>query len=83
MFADPKSAKKTDNLTIFFALLGSARVKAAQRTLMKLIPGIQLFIPRFSSVLLCQFPFSNKTSSTIKLQAQKIVQEFFGQIRCM
>jgi len=27
--ADPKSAKKTDCLTVFFALWGSARVKAA------------------------------------------------------
>jgi hypothetical protein len=34
--ADPESAKKTNNLTVFFTLLGSARVKAAQRALMKL-----------------------------------------------
>ena len=33
--ADPKSTKKTDNLSVFFALLGSARVKAARGTLMK------------------------------------------------
>jgi len=33
---DPKSAKKTDNLTVFFALLGFAGVKAGCRTLMKL-----------------------------------------------
>jgi len=33
--ADPKSAKKLLNLTVFFALLGSACVKAACRTLMK------------------------------------------------
>jgi len=26
--ADPKSAKKTDSLTVFFELLGSVRVKA-------------------------------------------------------
>ncbi len=37
--ADPKSAKKTDNLTVFFALLGSAPVRAACRMLMKLAPG--------------------------------------------
>ena len=36
--ADPKSAKKQLNLTVFFALLGSARVKAACRTLVKLTP---------------------------------------------
>ncbi len=35
---DPKSTKKTV-VSLFFALLGSARVKAASRTLMKLTPG--------------------------------------------
>jgi len=33
---DPIRAKKTDNLTVFFALLGSASVKAARRISMKL-----------------------------------------------
>jgi len=28
---DPKSAKKTDNLTVFFAHLGSVHVKAARK----------------------------------------------------
>ena len=37
--ADPKSGKKLLNLTVFFALSGSAGVKAARRTLMKLTPG--------------------------------------------
>jgi len=37
--ADPKSAKKTDNLTVCFALSGSAKVKAAHRKLMKLTLG--------------------------------------------
>jgi hypothetical protein len=37
--ADPKSAKKTVTLSIFFALLGFARTKAAQRSLMKLTTG--------------------------------------------
>ena len=37
--ADPKSAKKLLNLTAFFALLVSAGVKAARRTLMKLTRG--------------------------------------------
>ena len=36
--ADPQSAKKLLNLTVFFALLGSGRVKAACRTLVKLTP---------------------------------------------
>ena len=37
--ADPKSAIKLHELTVFFALLGSACVKAAYRMLMKLTPG--------------------------------------------
>ena len=37
---DPKSAKKTVKLSSFFALLGSAHVKAARRMLVKLTPGI-------------------------------------------
>ena len=36
---DTKSAKKTVRLNSFFALLGSASVKAARRTLVKLNPG--------------------------------------------
>jgi len=35
----PKSTKKTDRLTVFFALLGSARIKDARKTLMILTPG--------------------------------------------
>ena len=37
--ADPKSAKKTVRLSSFFALLGSGRIKAARRTLVKLTPA--------------------------------------------
>ena len=37
--ADPKSAKKLLDLTVFFALLGYASVKSACRILMKLAPG--------------------------------------------
>ena len=40
---DPKSAIKLLNLTVFFALLGSARVKAACRTLVKLTPVLLKF----------------------------------------
>ncbi len=36
--ANHESAKKIDDLTVFFVLLGSARAKAACRTLMKLTP---------------------------------------------
>jgi len=34
--ADPESAKKMDNLTVFFVLLGSVCVKAAHEMFMKL-----------------------------------------------
>jgi len=38
--ADPKSAKKTDNLTVFFLLSISGRVKAVHGMLMKLTPVV-------------------------------------------
>ncbi len=34
-----RKRKKTDDLTVLFTLLGSARVKAVCRTLVKLTPG--------------------------------------------
>jgi len=40
MRTDPKSAKKTESLTVFFALLGSACVKTTQKKLMKLNPSV-------------------------------------------
>jgi hypothetical protein len=39
MRAGPESAKKTDNLNVFFAHSGSTHVKAACRMLMKSSPG--------------------------------------------
>jgi len=36
---DPKSAKNTIKLSVFFALLGSACIKTAQKMLMKLTLG--------------------------------------------
>ena len=41
--ADPKSAKKNVKLSSFFALLGSAWVNAARRTLVKLTPDFQIY----------------------------------------
>ncbi len=41
MHTDPKSTKKTDRLTVFFALLGSGRAKAARKMLVKLDPSPQ------------------------------------------
>ena len=40
LLADPESANKLLDLAIFFALLVSASVKAARRTLLKLTPGV-------------------------------------------
>ncbi len=39
MSLDPKRANKTDSLTVFFALLESARVKASPKMLVKLTPA--------------------------------------------
>ena len=39
--ADSKRAKKLLNLTVFFVLLGSTRVKAARRTFVKLTSGFR------------------------------------------
>jgi hypothetical protein len=47
---DPTSAKKTYKLTVFFALLGSAHVKAVCRTLMKLTAG------EATNILSCSSP---------------------------
>jgi len=43
MRSDPKSTKKTYNLTNYFVVLGSSRVKAAHKMLMKLTPGRSRF----------------------------------------
>ena len=40
MPADPESGKMLLDLTVFFALSGSADVKAARRTLVKLTPAV-------------------------------------------
>jgi len=39
--ADPERAKKTDNLTVFFMLLGSLGIKALLKTLKKMAPGVR------------------------------------------
>ncbi len=40
MRTNPRSAKKTYNFTVFFALLGSECIKAARKTLVKLATGV-------------------------------------------
>jgi len=47
---DHKSAKKTDSLTVFFALMGSAHIKAAHRMLINLTPWIN-----FTNIFTCSF----------------------------
>jgi len=50
MHPDPKSVKKiVVQLSVFFTLLGSARVKAARRTLMKLTPGMSVTVQTFAT----------------------------------
>ncbi len=61
---DPKSVKKIDNLTVFFTLLGSARVKAVRRTLVKLTPGDTLLNPL--RTLECHFLFKWTLKAKIK-----------------
>jgi len=41
MCKDPEAIKKTDNLTVFLALLVTSYVKAASRILVKLTPDLQ------------------------------------------
>jgi hypothetical protein len=40
MHKDPESARKTDGLTVFFALLGFDHVKAARKMLVKSTPDL-------------------------------------------
>ena len=77
--ADPKSAKKLLNLTVFFALLGSARVKAAHRTLVKLTPGhSRPFLIWFSGPLL--IIFSLKCGS---LKKKPLIVIYFEGLPCL
>ena len=45
-----QKCKNLLNLTVFFELLGSAHVKAAHKTLVKLTPGLSLFVSYQSSI---------------------------------
>jgi len=83
--ADPKSAIKLLNLTVFFALLGSARVKAARRTLVKLTPGLpHLIVPvRVLSFLLRWKKDPRPEVLQVKIQARTVkeVKLFRGLLR--
>jgi len=53
--------KKTDSLTVFFALLGSAAAKALRKMLVKLTPGPGSKSPTFYEQLFCaKFPKAQK-----------------------
>jgi len=66
---DPKSAKKSDDMTLFFVLLGSAHVIAVGKNLVKLTPGWQRCPPNCTSS-----PESN--SSTCYATAFKKLDHF-------
>jgi hypothetical protein len=62
MLVDPKSVKKIENLTVFLTLLGSARVKAVCRRLMKLTAGLyfaNILRAAFAPVDLCSSYWCN------------------------
>jgi hypothetical protein len=66
MCADPKSAKKTVKLSVFFALLGSVFTKATHRTLMKLTPvGFHQY--SYSQLLPIKIPKAQKDSQIISV----------------
>jgi len=46
----PKAQKDTDDMPVFFVLLGSAREKAARKMLMKSTPGVN-----FTNIFACIF----------------------------
>jgi hypothetical protein len=43
MHEDPERAKKDSQVINFFAFLGSAHIKAAHGTMMKLTPGVNFY----------------------------------------
>ena len=85
---DPISAKKTVKSSSFFALSGSASVKAAHRTLMKLTPGVNFtnkLQSAFAPVFFCQ-KIQNRTISREKLlkiiSYEKAVHKMLVKLTC-
>jgi len=54
--------KMTDGLTAFFALLGSMRIRAARKMLVKSIPGLHFIRPE---VQIFQFIFVRSVANTV------------------
>jgi hypothetical protein len=77
--ADPKSAKKTDNLTVFLYFLGSVPAKAACKTLIKSTPGDEIWLsfvafPHDMSYFLLNTNNTNGISSTdVALYEKEII----------
>ncbi len=59
-----KAQKKTDNLSIFFALLGYVSKKAAHRMLMKLTPYLRVRLD-LAKVIITQLNIANSFTETI------------------
>ena len=74
--AEPKSAIKLLSLTVFFELLGSAHVKAAQRTLVKLTPDCHQLLA-FSSELFS----SNELLDFLKKETRIFLQLFSSNLK--
>ena len=49
----PKTQKKLHHLTVFFALMGSARIKSARQMLMKLTPDVDVDIKKVKEHAQC------------------------------
>jgi len=79
---DPKSAKKTDNLTIYFALLLSAYIKSAHKMLTKLTPGKHC---KYYSQMAVKSKEGKKWNLTIVWCKQKknIEVPFFFYLKCI
>jgi hypothetical protein len=68
--ADLKSAKETGSLSAFFALLGSARVKASHKALVKSTPGVD-----YINILHASFLYKSALSSFSLVTLQKDISK--------
>jgi len=65
----PKITKKTDDLTVFFALLGSEHAKPARKTLMELTPDLASYA---SYAYFCKCPYHSSLVSSRNSSEQKM-----------
>ncbi len=64
--ADPKSPQKTDSLTVFFALLGSAHVKAWHKHVGEIDPRLPEKQEPAVHVLICKMNITNTRVVCVK-----------------